>query len=96
MIKVFKAKQGLSRKNGVFGYNRSGLNLISKSSRNISTKLESVKRNFINEGVKLFWNKLPSEVINASSLNNFKSGIENFKRDSLKMEIIGICHIMKY
>ena len=37
-----------------------------------------------------------SEVRNASSLNNFKSGIENFKRDSLKMEIIGICHIMNY
>ena len=85
LIEVFKAKQGLSRINGILRYGRSGSNLISKSSKNRSRKLESVKRNFINERVKLFWNKLPSEVRNASSLNDFKSGVEKFKMDTISL-----------
>ena len=54
VIEVFKAKQGVSRINGVFRYGRSGLNLINKSSKNRTTKLESVKRNFINEKYNYF------------------------------------------
>ena len=70
---------------GVFGCGGSGSNLVSKSSKSRSGKLESVEGDFLSEGVELFWNKLPSEVEDATSLNDFKSGIEEFKRDTISL-----------
>ena len=83
LIEVFKAHHGLCRMNGVFRFGRSGSNLVCKLAKSKTTKFESIKRNFINERVKLFWNKLPSEVKNSSSLNDFKNGLEKFKNNSL-------------
>ena len=34
--------------------------------------------------MKVAWNKLPSEVKNATSLNSFKYCLENFKKEYLK------------
>ena len=83
LIEVFKAHHGLCRINGIFRFGRSGSNLVCKLAKSKTTKFESIKRNFINERVKLFWNKLPSEVKNSSSLNDFKNGLEKFKNNSL-------------
>ena len=44
-----------------------------------------VKRNFVNERVKLFWNKLPSQVKNSSDLNCFKSGLEAYKNKCINL-----------
>ena len=76
LIEVLKASHGLSQLNGVF---RSGLNMVCKSGGNRATKIKSIKRNFIDEKVILFWNKLPIEVKNASRLEGFKSGLEILK-----------------
>ena len=38
-----------------------------------------MKRNFIDERVKQFWNKLPSEVKNSPDLNCFKSSLADYK-----------------
>ena len=61
-------------------FGRSGLNIISKSSKSLNSKIDSVKRNFIDERVKSFWNMLPCEVKNASSLNCFKYELETYKK----------------
>ena len=44
LIEGFKAKQGLSKVNGIFRFGRSGLNIISNSAKNKSTKIKSVTR----------------------------------------------------
>ena len=62
LIEVFKSKHCLSQLNGVFRFGRSGLNIISKSSKSLNSKIDSVKRNFIDERVKSFWNMLPCEL----------------------------------
>ena len=79
LIEVFKAKQGLSQISGVFKFGRSGLNVVSKSCRSVNAKLDYLKRNFIDERVKQFWNKLPSEVKNSPDLNCFKSSLADYK-----------------
>ena len=88
LIEVFKASHGLSQLNGVFRFGRSGLNIVCKSGGNRITKIKSIKRNFINERVMLFWNKLPVDVKNASCLNYFKSGLDVFKSQT---KSLGIC-----
>ena len=72
LIEVFKCKQEFSKLNGVFHFGRSRGNVVSKYSFSNDSKLDYIKRNFINERVKVAWNKLPSEVKNATSLNSFK------------------------
>ena len=84
LIEVFKSKHCLSQLNGVFRFGRSGLNIISKSSKSLNSKIDSVKRNFIDERVKSFWNMLPCEVKNASSLNCFKYELETYKKKCSK------------
>ena len=58
--------------------------IISKSSKSLNSKIDSVKRNFIDERVKSFWNMLPCEVKNASSLNCIKYELETFKKKCSK------------
>ena len=84
LIEVFKCKQDFSKLNGVFNFGRSRGNLVSKYGFSNNSKLDSIKRNFINERAKVAWNKLPSEVKNATSLNSFKCLLENFKKETLK------------
>ena len=76
LIEVYKAKQGLSNINGLFRFSTSGLNKLSKPSKNNNTNVCKLTRNFINERVKSYsyWDKLPVEVKNAQSLNEFKGG----------------------
>ena len=85
LIEVFKCKQEFSKLNGVFNFGRSRGNIVSKYSLSNDSKLDYIKRNFINERVKVAWNKLPSEVKNATSLNSFKYYLEKFKKESLKL-----------
>ena len=89
LIEVYKASHGVSQLNGVFKFGRSGFNLVCKPGRSKVTKINNLKRNFINERVMLFWNKLPIDVKNASCLNDFKSGLETFKEQT---KSLGICN----
>ena len=89
LIEVFKSKKDLSNINGVLRFGRSGLNIISKSNGSGSAKLKTLKRNFINERVKSFWNQLPSAVKNSLSLNCFKSGLEDFKNKCVSLGLSG-------
>ena len=88
LIEVFKAKQGISKINGVFKFGRSGNNLISSLNVNDSGRISKLKRNFINDRIKDYWNKLPLDVKNSSSVNCFKSSLERFKLKSLDLGII--------
>ena len=71
LIAVFKAKHGLSVINGIFNFRRSGINLVSKLGQSSETKVKNLKRYNINDRTKCYWNKLPNDVKNASSLNIF-------------------------
>ena len=80
LIEVFKAKSKLSNINGVFNFGRSGLNLVSSmNAYNSSAKVRNIKRNFINERIISYWNKLPTEVKSANSVVNFKDKLQKFK-----------------
>ena len=83
LIEVFKAKHGLSLLNGVFNFGRSGINLVSKSGQSSETKVKNLKRHYINDRTKCYWNKLPNDVKNASSLNIFKNALDKYKNDCL-------------
>ena len=84
LIEVFKAKSGFLNVNGVFNFGRSGLNLISSlNSYSGTAKIRKLKRNFINERVVSYWNKLPIHVKNASSIDNFKKELESLKLNLL-------------
>jgi len=90
LIEVYKASLGLSQLAGVFNFSRSGLNLVCKPGKSKISKLNRVKRNFINERVMSFWNRLPIEVKTAPTLNIFKSNLEAFK---IKTRELGTCGI---
>ena len=61
LIEVFKAKSGISNVIGVFKFSRSGMNLLSNLNRKDSSRLSKLKRNFINDRAREYWNKLPVE-----------------------------------
>ena len=92
LIEVFKAKCNFSNVKGVFKFGRSGVNLLSNLNKNDSTKLRSLKRNFINDRVRSFWNKLPIYVKNSSSINCFKSNLESFKNQIVSSGVSGQGH----
>ena len=79
LIEVYKASQGLSQLAGVLNFSRSGLNVICKPGKCKDSKINRIRRNFINDRIMLSWNKLPIEVKTSSSLNVFKSNLEIFK-----------------
>ena len=88
LIEVYKASQGLSQLSGVLNFSRSGLNILCKQGKCKDSKINRVRRNFLNDRVTLIWNKLPTEVKISSSLNVFKSNLELFK---CKTKALGIC-----
>ena len=83
LTEVFKAKHGLSLINGVFNFRRSGINLVSKLGQSLETKVKNLKRHYISDRTKCYWNKLPNNVKNASSLNIFKNALDNYRNDCL-------------
>ena len=88
LIEVYKASQGLSQLSGVLNFSRSGLNILCKQGKCKDSKINRVRRNFLNDRVTLIWNKLPTEVKISSSLNVFKSNLELFK---CKTKALGMC-----
>ncbi len=49
---------------------------ICKPGKCKDSKINRIRRNFINDRIMLSWNKLPIEVKISSSLNVFKSNLE--------------------
>ena len=87
LIEAFKAVNGFSSLDNIFNISRSGLNLVSKSVSNGTKKVKSLRRNFLTERIIKIWKKLPFCVKSSSSVNDFKTNLEGFKRDN--MEDIG-------
>ena len=59
--------------NGVLNFSRSGCNLVSSlNSYDNSAKFRRLKRNFISHRAISYWNKLPIEIKNATSIDLFK------------------------
>ena len=52
---------------------------MSKSGQSSERKVKNLKRHYISDGKKCYWNKLPNDVKNASSLNIFKNALDNYK-----------------
>ena len=89
LIEVFKAKNGFSNIKGVFKFGRSGLNLISTiNSYDGTAKFRKLKRNFINERVVSFWNKLPTDIKMAQSIDSFKCMLEEYKLSYIHANVI--------
>ena len=79
LIEVYKAKHGFTKLNGVFKFGKSKLNILSSINVNDSSSICKLKRNYINERVRNFWNKLPSYVKNSQSVNSFKNNLDKCK-----------------
>ena len=67
----------------LINFGRSGINLVSQSGESSETKVKNLKRHYIRDRTKCYWNKLPNHVKNASSLNIFKNALDNYKNDYL-------------
>ena len=64
----------------IFSFGRSGRNLISSmNSYSGSANFRKIKRNFINERIVSYWNKLPTDFKNSESVKRFKINLEKFK-----------------
>ena len=85
LIEVYKAKHGLTKLNGVLKFGQSKSNILSSINVNDSSSICKLKRNFINERVRNFWNKLPNYVKNSQSVNCFKSNLDKFKNVCLSL-----------
>ena len=72
LIEVYEASQGLSQLTGVLNFSRTGLNVLCKLGKSKDSKINRIRRNFLNDRVMLMWNKLPIEVKISSSLNVFR------------------------
>ena len=79
LIEVYKATQLA----GVLNCSTSGLNIICTPGKCKDSKINRLRRNFINDRIMFSWNKLPIEVEISSSLNIFKSNLEIFKRKTI-------------
>ena len=53
-----------------------------------SAKFRKLKRNFINERVVSFWNKLPTDIKMAQSIDSFKFMLEGYKLGHLNGNVI--------
>ena len=52
---------------------------MSKLGQSSETKVKNLKRHYISDRMKCYWNKLPNNVKNASSLHIFKNALDNYK-----------------
>ena len=55
LIEVYKASQGLSQLSGVLNFSESGLNILCKQGKCKDSKINRVRRNFLNERVTFFF-----------------------------------------
>ncbi|KAL5265305.1 hypothetical protein ACHWQZ_G006143 [Mnemiopsis leidyi] len=94
LIEAFKATSGLTEYGqGLFRMSRSGLNLVSSNRCcKSATKVRNVQSSFLPERVIPFWNKLPSEVKNSTSVLNFKIGLESFKKERISKNEVNVLH----
>ena len=77
LIETFKILNGFSNYgDSLFKLSRSGKKIISRPSDENKFKYEFFSRRVIN-----YWNKLPSSVTDATSVDSFKNKLEKFKKD---------------
>ena len=80
MIETFKILSGIADYgSSLFQPSRSGRNLISRPGDQ-----NSFKHNFFSRRVISYWNKLPLNVKNAESVNQFKNRLDKFKNTNLE------------
>jgi len=85
LIEAFKVTSGLTEYgSGLFRMSRSGLNLVStnRCSKSV-TKVKNLQSSFLPERVIPYWNKLPSDVKNCSTVLSFKVRLEGFKKEMI-------------
>ena len=77
----------LSQLSGDLNFSRSGVNLVCKPGKSKASKINCIQRNFLNEMVMLFCNKLPTKAKNTLNLNVSKSNLQIFKIKTKALEI---------
>ena len=87
LIELYKAKHGFSLSSDVFRFSRSGFNLLSKFGHSSNAKCDALKRSFLCERVREYWDRLPFDVKMAPSIDSFNNRLENYKSDCLNSTI---------
>ena len=86
LIETYRIISGIANYGtNLFTKSRSGLNLIVAPGGNNNSQHDFFARRVVS-----YWNKLPSEVKNASSVESFKARLENFKSNSIKKSMNNI------
>ena len=67
--------------------------MLCKPGKSKDSRINRIRRNFLNDRVMLIWNKLPVEVKISSSLNVFKSNLGMLK---CKTKALGIRNTGKF
>ena len=87
LIETFKIINGyVDYGSNFFSHSRSGRHLISKLS---TSELSQSKVDFFAQRVLKYWNKLPINVINSSSVNGFKNSLDNFRTKGITKDLHG-------
>ena len=82
MIEVFKIRKGFSKVNYTTWFKLSDNNRTRGHSYKLvkSRSRLDIRRNFFSQRVINAWNSLPSEVVEAESVNTFKNRYDRFKQ----------------
>ena len=90
LIEAYKAINGHSQIGNLFNVGRSGINLVSgvRVSKG-NSRVQRLSRNFLNNRVINYWNKLPKDVKLSGSVDNFKVNLQDYKISNESKTISG-------
>ena len=80
LIQTFKiVNKSVNYGENLFKLGRSGRNIVRKVTLSNNISIKSMVNAFMPNRVISYWNKLPSNVKNSTTVNNFKINLENYK-----------------
>ena len=85
LIETFKMVTGkVEYGKDIFKLSRSGSNIVSKinNSSNIANSINRLRKSFLPERIRNYYNNLPAYVKSSDSVLDFKVNLETFKRES--------------
>lgn len=88
LIETFKMITGkVDYGKNVFKLSRSGRNIVSKLNSNIDSSIYKLRKSFLPDKIKSYWNCLPHYVKSSENVLDFKINLEKFKIDTVNSNI---------
>ena len=71
----------------VFKLGRAGRNIVSKLDYDVDKSIYNLRKSFLQDRIKGYWNSLPEYVEASENVLDFKINLEKFKKDGIKRNI---------